>query len=158
MRAPRRGASRGRPPRRGRVRRHPPRVAESRYRRAEALFALRRFRECADDLALATNLSGDSPDPVLAKRAADCDAALAQLAVLDEMETEQVKEKEEEEAKAQNEEQAERDRQLAELTAAAEDRERDPAVKALFQRLEKTFERKRRVPRRDRTLSSASIC
>ena len=117
-----------------------PEWPKARYRRAEALFALRRFRECADDLALATKLSGDSPDPVLAKRAADCDAALAQLAVLDEMETEQVKEKEEEEAKARNEEQAERDRQLAELTAAAEDRERDPAVKALFQRLEKTFE------------------
>ena len=117
-----------------------PEWPKARYRRAEALFALRRFRECHDDLALATKLSGDSPDPVLAKRAADCDAALAQLAVLDEMETEQVKEKEEEEAKARNEEQETRDRQLAELTAAAEDRERDPAVKALFQRLEKTLE------------------
>ena len=104
----------------------------ARYRRAEALFALRRFRECSEDVALATKLSGDSPDPVLAKRAADCDAALAELAVLDEMETEHVKEKEEEEAKARNAEQEERDRQLAELTAAAEERERDPAVKALF--------------------------
>ena len=117
-----------------------PEWPKARYRRAEALFALRRFRECSEDVALATNLSGDSPDPVLAKRAADCDAALAELAVLDEMETEHVKEKEEEEAKARNAEQEERDRQLAELTAAAEERERDPAVKALFKRLEKTFE------------------
>ena len=117
-----------------------PEWPKARYRRAEALFALRRFRECSEDVALATKLSGDSPDPVLAKRAADCDAALAELAVLDEMETEHVKEKEEEEAKARNAEQEERDRQLAELTAAAEERERDPAVKALFKRLEKTFE------------------
>ena len=117
-----------------------PEWPKARYRRAEALFALRRFRECSEDVALATKLSGDSPDPVLAKRAADCDAALAELAVLDEMETEHVKEKEEEEAKARNAEQEERDRQLAELTAAAEERERDPAVRALFKRLEKTFE------------------
>ena len=117
---------------------------KARFRRAEALFAMRRFADAADDFREATRLSGDGPespgpDPILAKRLAECDAALALIADLTTMETKEVEEKEEAERKAKNEEREQRDKQIAELTAAAEERERDPRVKALFTQLEKTF-------------------
>ena len=112
---------------------------KAQFRRAEALFAMRRFADAADDFREATRLSGDGPDPILAKRLAECDAALALIADLETMETNEVEEKEEAERKAKNEEQEQRDKQIAELTAAAKERERDPRVKALFTQLEKTF-------------------
>ena len=112
---------------------------KAQFRRAEALFAMRRFADAADDFREATRLSGDGPDPILAKRLAECDAALALIADLETMETKEVEEKEEAERKAKNEEQEQRDKQIAELTAAAKERERDPRVKALFTQLEKTF-------------------
>ena len=117
---------------------------KSYFRRGEANFALRRFSAAASDVKPAQDLflrATGRPDPHIASRLDVSEKMLEGLTALDEHEValgNEKREREEKEMRARDE--TAKDKEITELNAAAEERERDPRVKRLVKQVERLFE------------------
>ena len=114
------------------------------FRRAEANFALRRFEDALVDYdaASAARDPASPPDAHLLSRVAATRAMLDEVATLRDEEVALRAEREEDARRLEKQKEAEASEsgdKASELTAAAEERERDPRVKALVKRIEEMY-------------------